>query len=152
MKKWIPDIISGLLILLFVYAAVAKLIDRPHFEAVLSQMLLIGGLGSFISIALPVTELLISALLLFPVMRLKGLYASLGLMILFTLYIGYMILFAKNLPCNCGGVLERMNWHQHLIFNLFFIILSVIGIKLYQSNKNIIAINRLPDQPPQGKS
>jgi hypothetical protein len=63
-----------------------------------------------------------------------------------------MILFAEHLPCNCGGVLQKMNWRQHLIFNLFFICLSLIGIRLYQSNKNIVATHRQPDQQPQGKS
>jgi hypothetical protein len=152
MKKWVLDISCGLLIVLFVYAAVTKLADRQHFEAVLSKMLLIENLGGLISIVLPTAELFVSVLLLIPVTRLQGLYASVCLLILFTLYIGYMILFAKNLPCNCGGVLEKMNWHQHLIFNFFFIILSVTGIKIYQADKNIIAIQRKPDQQPQGKS
>ena len=152
MKRWIPDIICGLLILLFVYAAISKLAEREQFKAVLSEMLLIRSIAGYISIVLPVTELFVSALLYIPAMRLQGMYASLGLMILFTLYIGYMILFANHLPCSCGGVLERLNWPQHLIFNLFFIILSVIGIHLYQLDKNIIAINRQPDQQSQGKS
>jgi hypothetical protein len=152
MKKWVPDAICGLLILLFVYAAVSKLADRSHFIAVMSQMLLIEKLASLISIVLPVTELIVAALLFMPATRIRGLYASLGVLIVFTLYTGYMILFAEHLPCNCGGVLQKMNWRQHLIFNLFFIGLSVIGIKLYQSNKNIVATHRQPDQQPQGKS
>jgi hypothetical protein len=152
MKRWIPDMICGLLILLFVYAAVSKLADRSHFIAVMSQMLLIEKLASLISIVLPVTELIVAALLFMPATRIRGLYASLGVLIVFTLYIGYMILFAEHLSCNCGGVLQKMNWRQHLIFNLFFIGLSVIGIKLHQSNKNIVATHRQPDQQPQGKS
>lgn len=41
MQKKIPDIICGMLIFLFVYAAISKLIDRQHFQAVLAQMLMI---------------------------------------------------------------------------------------------------------------
>ena len=146
MKKWIPDIICGLLILLFTYAAISKLTDRPHFQAVLSQMLLIKRFAGFISFALPVTELVVCALLFTPHTRLLGLYASFGLLISFTVFIGYMILFVPNLLCNCGGVLEQMSWRQHLVFNLIFIALSATAIKLYHSNKSIVATYRLPDQ------
>jgi hypothetical protein len=152
MKKWIPDIICGLLILLFAYAAISKLIDRQHFLAVLAQMLLIKSVAGFISFALPVTELVVCVLLFMPDTRLLGLYASFGLMLVFTLYIGFMILFAPHLPCSCGGFLQKLNWSQHLIFNLVFIALSAIAILLYQSNKNIVATQQPPVQRLQGKS
>ena len=134
-----PDIICGLLIFLFTYAAVSKLTDRPHFQAVLEQMLLIKYVAGFISFALPVTELAVCALLFMPDTRLLGLYASFGLMLVFTLYIGFMILYAPHLPCSCGGFLQKLNWSQHLVFNLVFITLSATAIKLYHSNKNIVA-------------
>ena len=145
MKKWIPDIICGFLILLFTYAAISKLTDRPHFQAVLAQMLLMKHGAGFISFALPITELAVCALLFMPDTRLLGLFTSFGLMLGFTLYIGFMILYAPHLPCSCGGVLEQMSWMQHLVFNLVFITLSATAIKLYNSNKNIVATHRLPD-------
>ena len=143
----IPDIICGLLILLFVYAAGSKLLDRQHFQAVLAQMLLINYIAGFISFALPITESVVCLLLFMPGTRLFGLYGSFGLMTVFTLYIGYMILFAPKLPCSCGGVLEQMSWIQHLVFNLVFIALSAIAIKLY---KNIVATQQPPVQRPAG--
>jgi putative oxidoreductase len=152
MKKWIPDIICGLLILLFAYAALSKLTDRQHFQAVLTQMLLIKYVAGFISFALPVTELVVCALLFMPGTRLLGLYTSLGLMMVFTLYIGYMIVFAPMLPCNCGGVLEQMSWAQHLVFNLVFIALSAMAIKLYPSQKILLQHNSRPYSGMQGKS
>ena len=148
MKKKVPDIICGLLILLFAYAAISKFIDRQHFQAVLAQMLFIKYVAGFISFVLRITELVVCAFLFIPATRLLGLYASLGLMIVFTLYIAYMIFFAAHLFC----VLQSMSWRQHFFFNLFFIGLSVTGIKLYQSSKNIVATYRQPDQPPRGKS
>lgn len=135
MKKRIADIISGLLILLFAYTAFSKLADPLHFQAVLSQMLLIKHIAGFISFALPVTELIVCALLLIPNTRISGLYSSFELLMVFTLYVGYMILFDPHLPCSCGGVLQKLNWTQHLIFNVVFIALSLMAIKLYQPNK-----------------
>ena len=152
MKKRIVDVICGLLILLFAYAAISKLNDRQHFELVLGEMLLLKHVAGFISFALPVTELIVCALLFVPATRLLGLYASFGLLTSFTIYLGYMILFAPKLPCSCGGVLERMSWTQHLAFNIVFIAFSAIAIKLYQSSKNIVATHRLPVQQLQGKS
>ena len=151
-KTLIVDIICGLLILLFAYAALSKLTDRQHFQAVLAQMLFIKYIAGFISFALPVTELVVGALLLMPGTRLSGLYASLGLLIAFTLYIGYMILFAPKLPCNCGGVLEQMSWAQHLVFNLVFIALSAMAIELYLSQKILLQHNSRPYSGLQGKS
>src|SRR6185312_886840 len=152
MKKRIPDLICGLLMLLFTYAATSKLIDRQHFQAVLAQMLLIKPFAGFISFALPVTELVVCALLFMAKTRLTVLYSSLGLMIVFTLYIGFMILFAPHLPCSCGGFLQKLNWSQHLVFNLVFIVLSATAINLYRSNKNIVATQQPPVQRLQGKS
>lgn len=151
MKKS-TDIICGLLILLFTYAAITKLTDQQHFQAVLAQMLLLKYIAGFTSFALPVTELGVCALLFMPDTRLLGLYASFALLIAFTVYIGYMILFAPYLPCSCGGFLQKLNWTQHLVFNFIFISLSAIAIKLYQSNKNIVATNQPSVQRLQGKS
>lgn len=152
MKKTIVDIICGLLILLFTYAAISKLIERQHFQEILAQMFLIKHVAGFISFVLPVTELAACALLFMRGTRKPGLYASLGLLIAFTLYIAYMIHFEPKLPCNCGGVLEQMSWKQHLVFNIVFIALSATALKLNQSNKNIVATHRLPVQQLQGKS
>jgi hypothetical protein len=46
-----------------------------------------------------------------------------------------MISFDKNLPCSCGGIISKLSWKQHIIFNLFFIVLSVIGIR-FQKRMN----------------
>ena len=143
MKKGIPDIICGLLILLFVYAAMSKLLDRQHFQGVLAQMPLIQYAAGFISVALPLLEGIVCALLFMRTTRLLGLYASFGILVSFTVFIGYMILFSPHLPCNCGGVLEQMSWTQHLVFNLVFIALSAIAIKLSNQIKIL-----LQQQPP----
>ncbi|MFX9224384.1 MauE/DoxX family redox-associated membrane protein, partial [Acinetobacter baumannii] len=67
--------------------------------------------------------------------------------IMFTSYISYMVLFIPNLTCSCGGVIKEMSWRQHLGFNLFFIIISIVGILLQQRTKDFIAINRQSRKP-----
>jgi len=131
-RSFFIEIISSLLILLFVYTAISKLLDYTSFRHVLSQSPLVGSQAAIASIALPVTELFIAALLFMPRTKLWGLYSSSALMALFTLYLGYMIAFTPNLPCNCGGVLKQMTWNQHLVFNIFFTLLALAGIILYK--------------------
>ena len=141
-KTMIIDIISALFILLFVYTATTKLFEHESFRAVLSQSPLIGINANTLSWALPILELLTAMLLFIPSFRKWGLASSFLLMVLFTSYVTYMILFARNLPCSCGGVISRMTWPRHLIFNIFFTTLAAIALRLTLKNKLFIAINR----------
>ncbi|HEU5053454.1 MAG TPA: MauE/DoxX family redox-associated membrane protein [Hanamia sp.] len=141
-KTFLTDIISALFILLFVYTATSKLIEHATFQAVLSRSPLIGTNANILSWVLPILELFTTILLFFPTTRKFGFISSFILMIVFTSYITYMILFAKNLPCSCGGVISKMTWSQHLIFNIFFTGLAAVGLSISYRNKLFIAINR----------
>jgi hypothetical protein len=121
--------ISLLLIFLFAYTGSSKLLDSKGFAAVLSTIPLIGRGAGIVAILLPLAELLIVLLLLFEKTRLTGLYASLALLLLFTVYLVYMVLAVPHLPCSCGGVISSMSWKQHVVFNVVFIVLTVIGIR-----------------------
>jgi hypothetical protein len=140
---FIADIISALLLLLFLYTSLSKLVDHETFKDVLSGSPLLKPMAGIVSWLLPVTEFGIVILLFIPSYRIKGLYASFILLLLFTLYLIYMVAFTPDLPCQCGGALKLLTWPQHVFFNLFFILLSYIGIALYKGNKN-----RRSDCPP----
>lgn len=134
-------IVTSLLILLFTYTALSKLLDYRMFVRSLSESPLIHKGADTIGWLLPATELLVVLLLFFERSRKAGLYASLTLLVLFTLYLLYMVLFVADLPCSCGGVLRQLSWRQHVWFNLFFIIMNVLGLfalrKQVQAFKNI---------------
>lgn len=91
----------------------------------------------------PITELLIVGLLLFHRGRRWGLYGSLILLAVFSVYISISIsgVFGR-VPCSCGGILKHMGYWTHLAFNVFFIVLAVLGIALERQWK---AINRWLD-------
>lgn len=141
-KALVTDIISALFILLFVYTAITKFVGHESFKAVLGQSPLIGIKANALSWLLPISELITALLLFIPSCRKWGFASALILMLLFTGYITYMILFASNLPCSCGGIISQMTWSQHLIFNIFFTALAVIALWLTLKNKLFIAINR----------
>lgn len=129
-KNLISPVIAVLVIILFVYAALAKLSDYANFKFGLSESPLIAPFAGFLAWAIPAIELAIAVMLVWPAWRLMGLYASFALMLLFTLYIGGMLLSGTDFPCSCGGVLEHMSWGVHLVFNAVYVILCAIGINL----------------------
>lgn len=128
----VTDIISAVVLLLFLYASLSKLAEYEVFKDVLAASPLLKSFAGIIAWLLPTTELMIVVLLFIPATRLKGLYASFILITLFTIYLLYMIEFTPHLPCNCGGVLKLLTWKQHIFFNVFFILLSLAGIILHK--------------------
>jgi len=143
----IHEITCYLLVFLFVYTGVNKLLDRSSFEAVLLQSPLVRNYAFLISWSLPLIEILIAVLLLLKKYRQTGLILSLIVLSVFTLYIGYMVLFVPSLPCSCGGVLKELSWRNHILFNLFFILLALISLLPLSTNKIFIAINRKSRKP-----
>lgn len=136
------EIIASLFILLFVYTATDKFIHHDRFQIAISKSPLPAFSNSIIVWGLPITEFFIASLLFVPSLRKKGLITAFLLMVLFTFYVAYMILFSANLSCSCGGVISQMSWKQHLVFNIIFILLAGTGIWLSKQTKDFIAINR----------
>lgn len=145
MKHWYLEIISSILILIFAYTGITKLIELVSFRTIISLAPVISWAANLISPVLPIIEIITAIMLLVPASRKWGLILSFILMCLFTLYIGYMTFFAPDRSCSCGGVLEDMSWQGHLIFNIVLTGLAGTGIWLY--NKDIIAISRVSRKP-----
>lgn len=139
-RQTIIGCIAATFILLFTYTAFIKLLDLGTFRWVLSKSPLLKPIAAFIAISIPVIELLIVLLLFVPSARIAGLYGAFLLMLLFTVYIAYMLLFTPHLPCSCGGVLKHMGWKQHLLFNFLFTVLAAAAIHLQK--KSILLYNK----------
>ena len=93
-----PDIIYGLLILLFVYAAFSKLFDYAQFKIQLGRSPLIASYVGIIVWLLPTIELIIAVMLTAKVTRITGVYSSFTLLLLFTLYTARMVAhFHRNI-------------------------------------------------------
>jgi hypothetical protein len=131
----IIEMISFLLILLFAYAGISKLLDYRQFGDQLKEMPLSRFLSGMLVWLIPATEGVIVGMLVIPPARLAGFYASLGILAVFTLYIGVLLLSHISLPCSCGGVIQGFSWEQHLVFNGFFLALSVTGVILQTRQK-----------------
>ena len=129
--------IALLYILLFIYAAVSKILDFQNFQVQLGQSPLLSAYAEFISYAVPTIELLVCCLLLTCRFRIIGLFAAYGLMVMFTSYIYIILNYSSFIPCSCGGILEDLSWNQHIIFNMVFVVLAIIGVLIHNPEHNI---------------
>ncbi len=141
-NKWKPllvqngaDIIAALFILLFAYTGINKLLGIEGFRHVIKDYPLIGRYAPAMVWLVPAMELLVVLWLLILRTRLLGLYGSLTLMIIFTGYIGYLLLYTTQKYCTCGGMLQQLTMPQHLVFNILCILLAISGIWLYKKRR-----------------
>jgi uncharacterized membrane protein YphA (DoxX/SURF4 family) len=134
-RTTILEIIIILNIILFLYTGIAKMQDYTVFREQMAESPVLAPVSKAIAFLLPLAEFVVVVLLAIPRWRLKGLYATLGLMILFTGYILALLATSDQLPCSCGGIIEQLSWQQHLVFNGVFILLNVLAIKLHLKEK-----------------
>jgi thiol-disulfide isomerase/thioredoxin len=133
MKKTIlVDIITYFFILLFVYTGVAKLMEIHLVKEQLLSAPLLGSpvLANSITWALPIGELLLAIMLFIPKFQLKGLYITLALMSLFTIYVMIILFMDNHLSCSCGGIIEELSPKQHVLFNSACIVLCGVAIAI----------------------
>lgn len=125
-----------LLIALFVYTGFDKWIHLSLFKSTIERSPFLNKLSPFITAILPPLEIIIAIALVLKSFRLIALYTAAILMLLFTAYITYMMLFLTRLPCSCAGVFRSLSWSQHLLFNIFFTSIAVTGIYLQRKLNN----------------
>ncbi|MFA7615511.1 MAG: MauE/DoxX family redox-associated membrane protein [Weeksellaceae bacterium] len=124
LKNLSADAAAYLFVLLFVYAAVSKLIEFEDFQIQLAQSPLLSAYAGLVAPVIIAIELITVIFLSFRVTRLVGLYLSFSLMAAFTIYISLILNYSEFIPCSCGGILEDMGWTEHLVFNIGFILLG----------------------------
>ena len=127
-KTGITTFISIFFILLFCYAAISKIMDFEKFQIQMTESPLLSTFAGFLPYVLVISEFIIAGLLCYRITQNAGLLASFILMLFFTGYIAHMLLTSENLPCSCGGILEKMSWTQHLYFNIGCAVLAAIAL------------------------
>ena len=129
-------IIATLLIILFFYTASSKLLDMEEFKRQLANQTLPKWSVSTLLWIIPISEILVSVLLITESTRRIGLYLSAFLMLIFTAYMGLVLLNVfDRVPCSCGGVIKYMHFSTHFLFNLFFLALSLIGLYISKNQR-----------------
>src|SRR6476661_933499 len=130
-REMLGDLISALLITLWVYAAVSKLIDLEHSRGQMLNQPIPRDLAELLTVAIPVWELLLAAGLLVPWSRNLAYWLSAATLLIFSMYILLAMSGSMGrIPCSCGGILSKMSWSVHLFFNGCFVLLAFIGVYL----------------------
>jgi len=147
------QLISILLITLWVYTALNKAMDIGLFRAQLARQPIPQELANILVWLLPAIELLAASLLMFTKTRKAGMFFSFLLMLVFTGYVALAVIgYWENIPCSCGGVLNQLEWKDHLWFNLFFTALAGTGVYLLRQlhRKDGLQQAALSGQPAKG--
>ncbi|SFU19066.1 DoxX protein [Algoriphagus locisalis] len=127
---------SLILIAVFIYTGLDKLLRWEASRNAFRNQTFPGELAEALAYAVPITELLITGLLLFSVSRWWGYLSSILLLTVFTTYVGLIWVGAfPRVPCNCAGIIDSLGWAEHFILNLFLIGLAVVGLYMFQSKK-----------------
>src|SRR6266542_2691309 len=131
LKSTLSTLIITLFVFLFTYTAVSKILHHNLFLITLIQSPILYSQATIISWLLPIVELLTVVLLIIKKTQRIGMYITFTLMLIFSAYVLYLLVFIPNLPCSCGGVLQSLTWNQHLILNLLLSFLALSEILLF---------------------
>lgn len=136
-KKTFIEILSLLFILLFAYTAFSKMLEFENFKVQVGLSPLLTAFQNRLPQIVITVELVVAVLLLVPRYRVIGLLCAYFLMTSFTAYVAAILEFSPYLPCSCGGILETMNWTEHLVFNGTFTALALIAFSLEVSGDGL---------------
>lgn len=139
-RKIIVQIIRLLFGTLFTYTGIMKIWYHHEFKDQVRESPILNPISEIVVWTIPTIEISIVILLLKNHWQLKGLYASLFLMSLFTLYLILIKNFSFYIPCSCGGWLQLLPANFHIIFNTILTILAFTGVylqKLSQKNETM---------------
>ena len=132
MLRKIPvDAIIALLVALFVYTALGKILDPQTFTGQMYNQPLPRPIASLLAWTVPSAEL--SAVVLLSIRRFRnyGLWLSCALLLAFTLYVGLVYFNSfDRMPCSCAGAFKNMSWGGHLVFNVALTLTAFTGLYL----------------------
>lgn len=120
-------------IVLFCYAATNKMFDFENFQDMLRQAPKLMEYGQYLAYTLVTLQLIIVLLLCWKFTRFLGFALAAVLLIFITIYIGMMLVFAKNLPCTCLGIMEGLSWKQNFWLSFSLLFLAFSGLVLSQN-------------------
>lgn len=127
-NKVLSIIAAVLLGVLFIYSSLSKLLEISSFSAGLYKSpIIIDALVPFMTIAVPLIEVVAALLLVSRKTRYFGFLVSFFLMCSFTIYLSIITNLFINIPCKCGALFKDMSFSQHIFINIIFIIIAAVG-------------------------
>lgn len=138
-NTYILNTIVVLLLALWIPIGIYQYLHFAAFKTGILRQPIGDGLAWALIYLLPAVEIATACLLVSERFRRTGLLLS---SVLLTAFTGYIILVLLSVwgkpPCSCGLAIPQMGWTNHLWFNLFFLIISIIGWLMQQRQQNTI--------------
>lgn len=123
---WIPVVVDKVS---SIGAFKAKLLVQPFGDWI--DQFFSGWLIPILAWALVILEMAVIVLLITPNLNHIGMWLSFVLMLIFTCYVAFGLYMGwDGIVCACGSIISGMSWWEHFWFNLFFLIVSGLGIKV----------------------
>lgn len=134
--KTVIEVITSLLIVLFLYATLIQVVFHNTFQSQLTRALPGQSLAIIISYTLPVLQVLLAYLLWRPATRLTGLCVSLAAISCFTVYLVIMLPVANRSYCRCGETWSTATLGTNILINLAIILVIGTAIILAGRQRN----------------
>lgn len=136
-KSVVVDIVTILLIILWIYAAFSKLLDYSNFSIELGKSPLLTSFAPVVAVGVPLLEIGLAIMLLIERTKFIAIVMSTSLLLLFTCYLFIILNYSSYIPCSCGGILGHLGYKEHIVFNLILFALGVVSILFYKLEKPI---------------
>lgn len=130
-KSIFVDAFVVFLIILWVYAATSKLLDYNNFNIELGKSPLLSPVASLVAVGVPILELGLAFMLLIERTKFIALILSTSLLLLFAVYLLIILHYSSYIPCSCGGILGKLGYKEHIVFNLVLFVLGLVAIFWY---------------------
>lgn len=142
MKKNIYiEIILVLLIAIFLFSGISKIIHIKDLSIVLDKFPVLGNRPDASAWLLLIIELSIALMLMFPASALMGIRLAIVYLIIASSYIGSVLLFADRSMCTCAAFFKMLSWPQHIMINLVLIVIGA-GVLIARDREKRIERNQ----------
>ena len=124
--------INNILLIVFAFAAITKLLEQEKFytNLVNSPILELPSLVIHIMAWLiPILEVFVVIGLIWKRFQVQAIYLIVILLITYIIYTLAILLVAPYSPCSCGGVIALIGWTQHLYLQIG--LLSLTFVEMY---------------------
>lgn len=141
-KEFVLQVLTFALLCLWIYVGSKKVFTYSEFRASMIKQPFADQYGIVLSYMLPVLELSIGILFIFERAKTLGLWLTILLMLIFSVYITLALLDTwGSIPCDC--ILEfPISWKAHLWINGVITIASIAGLMLDRKIKNPSRLTR----------
>ncbi|MFD2968792.1 MauE/DoxX family redox-associated membrane protein [Sphingobacterium bambusae] len=130
-NQFFITLFHGVLVFVFLYSALSKLLDFGYFKAELDKSPFLERWTVVLDYLIPLSEIIVVIMLLVKSTRTLALYLYLYMMSSFCFYVYLMMTKAHYLPCACMGLFGKwLSWEAHLLVNVFLLVLTILVILL----------------------